>query len=161
MGSLWAKIALKVIQNRGWFQSWPKISWQRAKGGDTWEVKLVCDYLYQKSWSPNTSYSKPEKVIFPQNKPNLLKWKNHFIFQNSQFWFFGSLSAGSRSRLKPPSARRVYLFSTHILTEDDHYFLSFHGKMNKEYFSVYQISIFFVCFLELLVKKLLFSLQNW
>ena len=34
-----------------------------------------------------------------------MKWKNYFIFQNSQFWFFGSLSAGSRSRLKPPSGQ--------------------------------------------------------
>ena len=28
---------------------------------------------------------------------------DYFIFQNSQFWFFGSLSAGSESRLKQPS----------------------------------------------------------
>ena len=33
------------VQVRGWFQSWPKISWQINKGGDTWEVKLVWDYL--------------------------------------------------------------------------------------------------------------------
>ena len=85
----------------GWFGPSLKISWQRAKGGDTWEVKLVLLPL-TKSWCPNTSYSEPEVVIIPFNKPNWLKWKNYFIFQNSQVWFFGSLSAGSESWLKPP-----------------------------------------------------------
>ena len=32
-----------------------------------------------------------------------MKGKNYFIFQNSQFWLFGSLSADLESKLKPPS----------------------------------------------------------
>ena len=58
--------------------------------------------LPKKGWCPNTSYSESEVVIFSLNKPNWLKWKNYFIFQNTQFWFFGSLSADLESRLKPP-----------------------------------------------------------
>ena len=42
-------------------------------------------------------------VIFPLNKANWLKCKNYFILQNSQFWFFGTLSAGSEPKLKPCS----------------------------------------------------------
>jgi len=59
----------------------------------------LCHYLYQKSWCPYANYSEPEVIIFPLNKPNWLIWKNSFIFQYSQFWFFGSyqlvLSQGS------------------------------------------------------------------
>ena len=29
------------METRGWFQSWLKISWQRAKDSDTWEVKFM------------------------------------------------------------------------------------------------------------------------
>ena len=77
-----------------------------------------------------------------------MKWKNHFIFQNSQFWFFGSLSAGSRSRLKPPS---------------DLYYIDWHSWIQSFFYSFRRISrpfplallIFLRRFLNILTEILL------
>ena len=140
-GQSFGKFIVEMQLARGWFEPWPRTSWQGAKEPELAILKYEMILSFQSIWLILGKYDHLWFWVTGIWAPTfLVKVVTHKVYF-SGVTAFSSLSADLRSRLKPPSVTAQYWFT------------SIFRAILKIYYTCYIINIWLKGFYSLMILQ--------